>query len=291
MSNDLQALLRELDARIRDLESLPQPELRERIFTVLQLVDGLHRGAVERVAELLEEGGMWEAAVNDERVGLLLALYDQVPVDDVARAEDALAPVRPYIRSHGGEVEVLRVVDGVVHVRLVGSCRSCSAAGATLSHGVETALREGFAGFRGMVVQDTDEPPHPGWVDLPVVQAGGARPGGPVFREIGLLTELPTDRATLRSVEGNPVLLVRAEEDAYAYDATCPGCGLTLEGAKLSGHVLVCTWTNCAFDVRSGRRVDGEPGRGLRVYPVSVQRGRVLLALDFSPTSLFRNGS
>lgn len=294
MADDLATLLQDLDARIRGLEALPDPEVQDQVFTVLQLIDTLHRTAVSRLATRLKETPLWDAVLEDEAVNILFTLYDQLPLDEVTQVEDALEVVRPYIHSHGGELELVKVEDGVVHVALKGSCQTCSASSATLSHGVETALREGFAGFKEMVVHEADEPTIEGLIELPMMQGAQlqtepVKPQGPVFKAVAQLSLLPTDRAVLAPVEGQAVLLVRSGGEAYAYAATCPGCSMSLEGAALSGHVLVCPWSNCAYDVRSGRRVDGEAGEGLRVYPVSVQGNQVLLAMEFSPTSLFKS--
>jgi Fe-S cluster biogenesis protein NfuA/nitrite reductase/ring-hydroxylating ferredoxin subunit len=291
MASDLQDLLQELDARIRGLEALPE-EVQEQVFTMLQVIDSVHRTSVSRLAAQLKEAGIWERALEDDGVNVLFTLYDQLPLVEEAQVEDALELVRPYIHSHGGEVEVLKVEDGVVHLMLKGSCQSCSASSDTLKRGVETALREGFAGFKGVVVHEADEPPHEGWIDLPMVTNAASRtkPQGPVFRQVARLSDLPTDRAAVVSVEGRSVLLVRSGAQAYAYDPACPGCTMSLEGAKLSGNVLVCPWQNCAYDVRSGRRADGEAGENLRVYPVSVQADQVLLAMEFAPAALFGAG-
>lgn len=129
-----------------------------------------------------------------------------------------------------------------------------------------------------------DGAPAEGWIELPMTAPGPARSGGPQVVEVARLSALPTDRVTVVGLEGREILLVRAGRDAHAYAPTCPGCGLSLEGATLSGHVLVCPWQNCAYDLRSGRRVDGEPGGHLRAYPVIVQGDGVLLATDFSST-------
>lgn len=287
MSEDLQPLLQELDARIQELEQLPHPEIQQQVFTVLQLIDQLHRGSVSRLATYLKQKGLWEETLDDEAMNLLFTLYDQLPLDETTQVEDALQTVRPYIQSHGGELELVKVEDGVVHVMLKGSCQSCSASSATLTHGVETALREGFTGFKEMVVQESDEPARDDWIELKVLPAGMNTTQGPVFKEVAQLSDLAQERANIVRLEQKNILLVRSGLEVFAYDAECPGCNLSLDGAKRSGNVLVCTWTNCAFDIRNGRRVDGEEGAGLKVYPVTVQGDQVLLAMDFSPTSMF----
>lgn len=284
--SDLQALLEELDGRIGQLEHLPHPEVQQQVFTVLQLIDRLHRGSVNRLSAFLKEKNLWDDALDDEAINLLFTLYDQIPLDEATQVDDALQSVRPYIESHGGELEVVKVEEGVVHVMLKGSCQSCSASSATLTHGVETALREGFAGFKDMIVHESNEPARDDWIELNVLPPGASQ-RGPVFKEVARLSTLSEGRANSIVLEQKNILLVRQKFDVFAYDAQCPGCGLPLEGAKVSGNVLVCTWTNCAFDTRNGRRVDGEESGGLKVYPVTVQGDQVLLAMDFSPTSMF----
>ena len=59
------------------------------------------------------------------------------------RVEQVLsAEVRPALQSDGGDVEVLDVVDGVVRVRLHGTCGGCPSSVLTVVMGVERALRQ-----------------------------------------------------------------------------------------------------------------------------------------------------
>jgi Fe-S cluster biogenesis protein NfuA len=60
------------------------------------------------------------------------------------KVEDVLnTQVRPFLMSHGGNIELVDVTqDGVVKVKLVGGCAGCSGARATLSGVVETAIKE-----------------------------------------------------------------------------------------------------------------------------------------------------
>jgi len=59
-----------------------------------------------------------------------------------AAVRDALVEVRAYARSHGGEIELLSVSDdGIVKVRMKGTCRGCPLADFTLRQGVEAQLK------------------------------------------------------------------------------------------------------------------------------------------------------
>ena len=55
--------------------------------------------------------------------------------------EESLTKIRPYLVEDGGDVELVRVTDdGIVEVRLTGSCLSCPMSTMTLRAGIERAL-------------------------------------------------------------------------------------------------------------------------------------------------------
>jgi Fe-S cluster biogenesis protein NfuA len=54
---------------------------------------------------------------------------------------ESLSHVRPYLQRDGGDVELVRLTeDGIVEVRLTGSCVSCPMSVMTLRAGIERAL-------------------------------------------------------------------------------------------------------------------------------------------------------
>lgn len=59
------------------------------------------------------------------------------------RIERTLDSLRPYIASHKGSVEVVDFddVQGLLLLRLGGTCHGCSASTITLKQGIETRLR------------------------------------------------------------------------------------------------------------------------------------------------------
>ena len=63
--------------------------------------------------------------------------------------ERTLTRIRPYLREDGGDVELVRVSeDGIVEVRLTGSCVSCPMSLMTLRAGIERALMLDHADVR-----------------------------------------------------------------------------------------------------------------------------------------------
>ncbi len=59
-----------------------------------------------------------DTCAGDEVVAGLLLLHGLHPLDVETRVRQALESVRPLLRSHGGNVELLEVREGVVRLRL-----------------------------------------------------------------------------------------------------------------------------------------------------------------------------
>ena len=60
------------------------------------------------------------------------------------RIEQTLDTLRPYIASHRGKVEVVDFdeAEGILLLRLGGTCSGCSASSITLRQGIEARLRQ-----------------------------------------------------------------------------------------------------------------------------------------------------
>lgn len=56
--------------------------------------------------------------------------------------ESVLETLRPQLMQDGGNVELVDIDDGVVKLRLIGSCSSCSSSIMTLKMGIERALKK-----------------------------------------------------------------------------------------------------------------------------------------------------
>jgi Fe-S cluster biogenesis protein NfuA len=65
-------------------------------------------------------------------------------MDTIDRIEKTLDTLRPYIASHRGHVEVVDFdeSEGLLLLRLGGTCHGCAASTITLKQGIESRLRE-----------------------------------------------------------------------------------------------------------------------------------------------------
>ena len=294
--DDLAALGEWIDGLIQGFAAHPDDDVRERVFALLDGVDALHRAALGRLVTILQAPGAegaWAGAQADPVIRTVLLLYDLLPQSERARAEEALAAVIPYIESHGGTLDLLDVAEGVVTVRLGGSCRGCAGSTVTLKRVVEGALREGFPGFRELRVEEPPaiRPPipapaasdggHPrGKRALPVViNAAPTASTAPRWHEVGTVGDLPP--GTLRGVrvDGAAVLLCNVRGELYAYRDACPDTPLVLSTGRLDGGEIVCPWHGCRFDARTGQRLV-HLGTALTPFPVAITDDTVRVAVN-----------
>lgn len=83
--------------------------------------------------------------------------------EDLAEQVDrVLDEIRPYIHSHGGEVNVLEVTEeGIARLQMIGACNGCPMSMLTLRLGIERLLAEKLPQLRGaeaVFVDDFDWP-------------------------------------------------------------------------------------------------------------------------------------
>jgi Fe-S cluster biogenesis protein NfuA len=102
-----------------------------------------HGSAITRLIEAIRQTkgpDVMQNLASDELIASLLLLYDLHPVDLQTRIEQALDKVRPYLQSHGGEVEVLSTDGGIVRLRMKGSCHGCPSSALTMQTTIEQAI-------------------------------------------------------------------------------------------------------------------------------------------------------
>ena len=70
------------------------------------------------------------------------------------QVDAALAIIRPAMQADGGNVELVDTTDGVVSVRLCGTCVGCPSKSLTMKFGVEKTLRDQLDWVREVVRVD-----------------------------------------------------------------------------------------------------------------------------------------
>jgi Fe-S cluster biogenesis protein NfuA/nitrite reductase/ring-hydroxylating ferredoxin subunit len=288
----------QLVGRVQDLqerlEAAGDAATREVAEELVSAVVQMYGAGLERIVELLAGAGeagreIASSLSNDELVSTLLLIHDLHPVPLSERVQAALDSVRPYMESHGGNVELLSLRDGIARIHLRGSCSDCSASAVTLELAIKQALEEAAPDLEGLEVEGiapqavggstlpmaSGLPPAPSGMELPVVMSGPP----PSWVEVRSLAGLSDGGLATVSVNGSDLVVASVDGTLLAYRDRCAGCGAALHAGHLSEGTLACPGCGRSFFLpRAGRSLDGDR---LQLDPVPLLReqGRVRVAV------------
>lgn len=257
-------------------------------------LDAVHRAGLvtivrrmradDRARELLFE------LVDEPEVRLLLSLHGIIRPDPMIEADRVLQTVRPQLRSHGGDVELVKVEDGVAYVRLSGACNGCSMSSVTLRNTVEEALVAGVE----VVTKVEVLPNEPSPTLIPLGEIGIGRPPGETAEQqaergwvrtspVADLVDGKVTPMSLVTADGKPreVIVVLLEGRLSAYNNACAHEGLPLDNAlvDMDAGTLTCPWHGFCFDALSGECMSA-PGAQLEQLPLRVDDGHVWIRVE-----------
>jgi Fe-S cluster biogenesis protein NfuA/nitrite reductase/ring-hydroxylating ferredoxin subunit len=282
--------MEKIEGLVRKVESLTDPEARASAIGLLRALMEFHGAALDRLMELVAESGesgyaIFDRFAADEQISGLLLLYGLHPLPLETRVMQALDKVRPYLDSHGGNVELLEVNEGVVRLRLQGSCTSCPSSSMTLKLAIEEAVYAAAPDVVSIEAEGVAQlAPATGFVQIGKTKPNGNGNGNEngkanVWRDVAELDSLARSSVALLDVGGRSILFCRLGESFYAYGDHCPGCGELLQGAQLELTNLVCPNCREQYDViRAGRGLD-RPSLQLEPFPLLFEQGRARVAL------------
>jgi len=275
-----------VESMLGQLEALPDIAARDTATEVMQALLDLYGEGLGRIVDIVaaqDDGTLAAALADDELVAHLLLLHGLHPVPVEERVAGALEGVLPYLESHGGNVQLLGVGDGIVHLRLEGSCSGCPSSSMTLKLAIEDAIFKAAPDVEEVRAEGAVSPVDPplGLLQLEIVKPAAAPSVSPgAWAMAGGMPQLSGGGVLLKEVSGEPVLFLRPSERVYAYRPACPGCASTLEEATLRANELTCAGCGNRYDVlRAGRCLDA-PQLHLEPVPLLVDdAGLVKVAL------------
>lgn len=254
-------------AAVADLDAVPRAVAEQ----LKDALDALHRDVLVAIVRRLKADPRGKELlfelVDDPAVRMALSLHEIIKPSLSSRVAQVIEEVRPYAKSHGGDVELVRVEDKTVFVRLHGSCNGCSMSAATLQNGVMEVLEERVPEIDGIEVVS-----EPGPAMIPLDDVGVLDDSG--WIEGPAVDDVESD--TLYRIQGSDggedydILLVRLDDQLHAYRNACAHQGLPLDGGHLDGDVLRCPWHGFQFEVTSGECMT-VPQAQLEPFPLRVE--------------------
>jgi Fe-S cluster biogenesis protein NfuA/nitrite reductase/ring-hydroxylating ferredoxin subunit len=229
-----------------------------------ELLDLHGEGLVRILEALAADPTLRDKVVADPVVASMLLVHDLHPVPLEERVAGALDRVRPYLASHGGNVELVELADGVARLRLQGSCHGCAASASTLELAIERALEEEAPDLAGVEVEGAVRTPR---TSLPLVSQ-------PAWSSV----DVSPDEGEV--VLARPGLLVaNVSGTLLAYRDECAGCGASLVEGELEGGVLSCPACSRQFALTLAGRAIGDGDLQLQPVPLLEEEGHARVAV------------
>jgi Fe-S cluster biogenesis protein NfuA/nitrite reductase/ring-hydroxylating ferredoxin subunit len=275
------------------------PVARERAEELVRLVVDLYGAGLERLLEVVYDAGalgdqVLDRLAADDLVSGLLLVHGLHPYGVEDRIARALDDVRPYLGSHGGDVELLDVSDdGVVRLRMLGSCDGCPSSAVTLQLAVEGAITAAAPEVTAVEVSEAPSEAVASLIPLEALTVRLREPGsaGSTWTAAMAVDAVPSGRLVAVTVAGHDIVLCRIGATPYAYGTCCPGCATSLAGAAVERRlgdpvgtaVLTCSGCRQHFDVcRAGACLD-DAALHLEPVPLLVRDGVIEVAVRASP--------
>ncbi len=293
MEKQFQQSIQRVEELISEIELVADPDTRAKALELVQSLMDFHGAGLDRMMERISEAGeagasLFDDFARDDLVASMLLLYGLHPLDFETRIQQALDKVRPYLASHGGNVELLNVAEGVVRLKLEGSCHGCPSSAMTLKLAIEEAIYEAAPDTIALevegVVEQQPKPLTPTFVQLrgpassnssqPAKQNGKGK-----WEEVSGLESLAHSSVRALEVSGQSILFCRLGETFYAYQSLCPGCGQALHLARLEANNLVCPACSQSYDVVRAGRGTSMPNLQLEPFPLLIEQGQAKIAL------------
>jgi Fe-S cluster biogenesis protein NfuA len=163
-ATDSREMGRRLQELIEQIQTQSNPAARTLLQECLQSLLAFYGEGLSRILDQIHANGpdgkkILDRLLKDPTISALLLIHGLHPVPLEMRLRGALEKVRPYMQSHGGNIELLSLENEVAQIRLQGTCKTCPSSAVTLELAVRRAVEEAcpdLAGFE--VLAEAPEP-------------------------------------------------------------------------------------------------------------------------------------
>ena len=280
----------ELERRVNELARLEvlaqgwEPAQQGVLSAIKTGIEELNAEAFKRLIRALKGDAAaalaLRSAVRDPLVYQVLLYHGVVKEPLEHRVARALDEVRPSLKQHGGDVELVAIkFPDTVEVRLVGSCQSCPSSGETLSEGVEKAIKALCPEVTTVSRVSRGAPQAaPGEAQVMRFVSPFARGDDVGWAVACSIDELHDGAVTSRLVEGRNVLLYRSGDVVSCLDNACAHMGMPLDGGLVDGGTLRCPHHGFVYLLETGECLT-VPEVQLAVHAVKVVGSQVSVRL------------
>ena len=262
-------------------------EAQRRTVTALRDgVDALHAQAIARMIRALKADDnasrILRESMRDEVVYAVLRHLNIVKPSLHERVEAALESVRPYLREHGGGVELVAIEPpATVAIRLTGACDGCPASGLTLQEGVEKAIKQHCPEVTDIVKAPGMGPGKSAAANTVAVDfvSPFAKTADGGWLRACEYKDIPENDIHVVEVAGQSLILSRAEGAVSCFANACAHLGMPLDMGEVRDGVLVCPHHAFEYVLATGECLTA-PEVQLQTHAARVADGRVEVKLS-----------
>ena len=273
---DLNGQSERIQELIEAIDSLPDLKSRKMMQECIQEILNFYGNGLERILKIISNGNnaaakdIYNDLVDDSFVNGLLLIHDLHPLDLKTRLYKALDKVKPYMDSHGGNVELISLENGVAKLKLSGSCNGCPSSSSTLELGIKQAIEENCPDLLGLEVEGISVLQH---------QDKSLSQSGPGWKIVGGLSKLPNGNMLAVESSGTQLIVCRVDDQLYAYRNYCPGCERSFSNGMLEDKILGCQLGH-KYDVKLAGACTNDPELHLDPFPLLEEGGVVKIAVN-----------
>lgn len=212
----------------------------------------------------------------DPFINGLLILHDLHPFDMETRIHLALEKVRPYIQSHGGQIDLLSLENESAKIKLSGTCKTCASSSVTLELAVRQALEEYCPDLDNLEVEGLEVQKNNGKKissnepQKEVRQAGG-------WITLIEVSNLSNNSPSFVMVEGLEIMVCKLNNSFYAYRNYCPACEMQLNSIIDGNGIITCRLGH-SFSISNAGISIADPSLQLEPIPLFTENGAIKIA-------------
>ncbi|QSJ17633.1 NifU family protein [Nostoc sp. UHCC 0702] len=215
-------------------------------------IEALHKEALTRLIKSLKQESMsaLRLAVTDEVVYAVLLYHELVKPPILERIQIALEEVRPGLKSHNGDIELVAFKPpDTVEVKLIGTCSSCPASTLTLSQGVEQAIKKHCPEVTKVIAVN----------DTSVVNNANSGLISPfsskvtsTWVKVTNIEQIADFGVLAKKVAGHSLILYRQGVTITCYRNACTHLASPLDTGKIENGILTCPSHGFQFNLQTG---------------------------------------
>ncbi len=250
--NDLAGLVGDIE-RLESIVASWDETPRSVVGAYKLAIESLNAEAFRRLIRALKTDpaalAAMQAAAKDEVVYALLRRYELLKPSLNERVEQALDSVRPMLKSHGGDVELVGVRPPSIEVRFKGACDSCPASTLTFHAGVKKAVQD--------VCPEITE-------IIQVKGMGGGSESSVRFVSpfalnaegnwilAGTLLDFPDGAVCSMELGGQKIIVSRNGASITCFQNACAHLGFPIHDGEVANGIITCPHHGFQYDLASG---------------------------------------